>query len=127
MQRFLAICGLGIGLMTCGAQAASLAETEIAPKVAAARAILDKWHAENPERGERKLHIVLWTPNDREPAPRYRERLTAILEDIRDFYAKEMNRLGFGPRTIRLDYAKDGLINIHLVRGRQPYSHYSTP
>lgn len=127
MNRFLGICGLGLGLMTVGAQAASLAETEIAPKVAAARAILDKWQAEKPERGERKLHLVLWTPNDREPAPRYRERLTAIMEDIRDFYAKEMNRMGFGPRTIRLDYAKDGLLNIHLVRGRQPYSHYSTP
>ena len=49
------------------------ARTEIAPKVAAARAILDGWQAKDPARAERRLHIVYWTPADREPAPLYRE------------------------------------------------------
>ena len=102
------------------------ARDEIAPKVAAARAILDTWQAKDPVRAERKLHIVLWTPNDREPAPLYRERLTKILADIRSFYAKEMERIGFGPRTIGLDFADDGLLRIHLVRGAGPYSDYKT-
>jgi len=102
------------------------AREEIAPKVAAARAILDPWLQENPQRGERKLHLILWTPNDREPAPMYRERLTAIMKDIQKFYAKEMSRIGFGPMTIRLDEAADSLLKIHLVRGRKPYSHYKT-
>lgn len=102
------------------------AREEIAPKVKAARAILDGWQATAPERAERKLHIVLWTPKDREPAPRYRERLTAILKHIREFYAKEMERIGFGPRTIGLEFAADGLLQIHLVRGAAPYSEYKT-
>lgn len=99
---------------------------EIAAKVPAARAILDAWQATNPERAERRLHVVLWTPADREPAPRYRERLDAILNDIRDFYAREMNRIGFGPRTLKFDHDADGMIRIHVVRGAKPYAHYRT-
>lgn len=99
---------------------------EISRKVPAARAILDAWQAKNPEKAERRLHVVLWTPADREPAPQYRERLTAILHDIRDFYAREMTRVGFGPRTLRFAYAADGLIDIHLVKGSHPYARYKT-
>jgi heat shock protein HslJ len=100
------------------------ARAEIAPKVAAARAILDAWHAEHPEPVERKVHLVLWTPRDREPAARYRERLDAIFRDIQDYFAREMTRLGFGPRTIGLDVAEDGLVRVHLVRGLKDYAEY---
>lgn len=99
-------------------------QEDIAAKVPAAKAILDTWQVKDPVRAEKKVHIVYWTPADREPAPRYRERLGAILEDIRDFYAKEMKRLGFGPRTIRLDYADDGKMQVHVVKGHQPYAKY---
>lgn len=99
---------------------------EISEKVPAARAVLDAWQAKDPVRAERRLHVVLWTPSDRDPAPRHRERLSAILHDIRDFYAREMNRIGFGPRTLKFDHDKDGLIRIHLVRGANPYAHYKT-
>jgi len=102
-------------------------QEEIAAQVPAARAILDGWQKQNPERADRKLHIVYWTPADREPAPRYRERLSTIMEDIRKFYAEQMEKDGFGPRTFNFDHAADGLINIHVVKGRQPYSHYSVP
>ncbi len=100
------------------------ARAELAPKVSAARAILDGWQAKDPEKAQRKLHVVYWTPQDREPAPQYRERLSKILEDVRSFYAREMERLGFGPRTIQFDHASDGLIQIHLVHGLQPYAKY---
>ncbi len=98
---------------------------DIAAQVPAARAILDAWQAKNPEKAQRKLHVILWTPSDREPAPKYRERLSAILHDIQDFYAKEMTRIGFGPRTLRFDEAADRLIRVHLVKGEEPYSHYA--
>ena len=108
------------------ADPATPARAEIGPKVAAARAILDGWQAQAPERAERRLHLVLWTPNDREPAPLYRERLTKIMGDIRAFYAREMERLGFGPRTLQFERADDGLLRIHLVRGAGPYRDYQT-
>jgi len=99
-------------------------QTDVKKEAAAARAILDKWHAENPRKSERTLHLVYWTPSDREPAPAYRERLHRILEHIRDYYAKEMERIGFGPRTIQLDYADDKKVRIHLVKGAGPYADY---
>lgn len=101
-----------------------LAQSEIKPKVAAARSILDAWTAKDAVKGERKLHIILWTPNDREPAPQYRERLSAIMLDIQQFYANEMERIGFGRRTINLDLDDKKLLNIHVVKGRKPYSSY---
>lgn len=104
---------------------AATPQEEISEKAPAARAILDAWQAKNPEKGQRKLHVVLWTPSDREPAPQFRERLSTILRDIQKFYAREMERNGFGPRTIQFDEAGD-LINIHLVKGAKPYASYQT-
>jgi hypothetical protein len=101
------------------------ATSEIAPKVKAAREILDSWQAKDAVKGKRVLHIVLWTPSDREPAPQYRERLSAIMKDIQKFYAREMNRLGFGERTIQFDLKADQLLNIHVVKGRKPYAVYN--
>lgn len=99
-------------------------DDEIASQVTAARAILDPWHAQNPEPATRKLHLVYWTPSDREPAANYQVRLTRIMEHIRAFYADEMKRLGFGPRTINLDYDPAGALRIHLVQGAGPYADY---
>lgn len=119
MFRFVLI-GMGVGMLA----AAGSPEEEIAGKVPAARAILDVWQAEAPEMAERKLHVILWTPADRDPAPRYQERLTGVLHDVRDFYATEMERLGFGPRTLRFDHTDEGMVRVHLVRGRRPYAEY---
>lgn len=104
--------------------AAATPQEEIKAQVPAARAILDSWQAKDPLRAGRKLHIVYWTPSDREPSPRYRERLSVIMRDIRKFYGSEMERLGFGNRTFTLDEAADGMLNIHLVTGAHPYDHY---
>jgi len=132
--RRVALSRLRLGLVTVvtllishatfAAEEPNPSQAEIASKVAAARAILDPWLAENPEPARKNVHLILWTPKDREPLPRYRERLTAIFKDIRDFYAREMDRLGFGPRTIGLDEAADGLLRVHLVRGHKDYSNY---
>jgi hypothetical protein len=110
---------------TFAAEETNSARAEIASKVAAARAILDPWLATNPEPVKKKVHLVLWTPKDREPAPRYRERLSAIFKDIQKFYASEMERIGFGPRTIGLDQMEDGLLRVHLVRGLKDYTNYA--
>lgn len=115
-----------VSFLTVSAAWALTPQEELAQKVPAARAILDGWQQKNPERGERKLHIIYWTPSDREPAPRYRERLSAIFEDIRRFYGAEMKRSGFGERTFNLNHDKDGLVQIHLVKGKNPYSQYES-
>src|SRR5688572_3174387 len=103
---------------------AATPQEEIDTQVPAARAILDKWQADQPEKADRFIHLVYWTPADREPASRYRERLSKIFADVREFYAREMERNGFGRRTIKLVHEADGLCKIHVVRGLHPYSHY---
>jgi hypothetical protein len=92
-------------------------------QVPAALKVINAYHAD-AEPSNRTLHIVYWTPNDREPQPEYRARLSRTLFHIRDFYQREMERLGFGKRTIRLATADDGLLKIHVVSGKQPYAHY---
>lgn len=100
-------------------------QREVSQQGKAARAIRDAWEAKNPDQTERKLHIVYWTPKDRTPASRYQERLSKILEDIRGFYSREMDRLGFGTNSLQFDYASNGLIRIHLAQGSMPYANYN--
>jgi len=118
------LLALACGTLPLTATPATL-EEEISGQVAAARAILDPWHARNPEAGTRKLHLVYWSPSDREPCAGYQARLTRIMEHIRGFYAREMNRLGFGPRSINLDYDKTGQLRIHLAQGDKPSAAYN--
>ena len=86
--------------------------------------ILDTWHKDQPEPGERYLHLVCWTPSDREFPADYDARLTRIMEHIQAFYANEMERYGMPDRTIRLRY--DGKrVLLHKVFGKHPTEHYA--
>lgn len=92
-------------------------------KAAAALKILDGWHGKDARKAERTLHFVLWTPKGRKPPKDYKARLTRMMVHIQDFYAKEMKRLGFGPRSINLPM--DGeKVKIHLIEGVKPESGY---
>ena len=93
-------------------------------QAAAALKIIDAYHGARPAIPPKLLHVVYFTPSDRDPAPRYRERLNAILEDIRAFYRDGMIRCGFGPETFNLARDPQGHLLIHLVKGREPESHY---
>ena len=95
-----------------------------AEEVSRAVALLDNWHGDNTEGSDRVLHLVYWTPKDREAVPGYRERLSGILLDIQGFYADEMQRLGFGRRSFNLQLEPDRLAKIHLVTGHHPSTHY---
>ena len=83
-----------------------------------ARALLGTWEQTEPERGERVMRVVYWTPADREPQPAYRERLTRVMRHIQAFYAREMAAWGFGERTIRLEVEADGLLRLPVAKGR---------
>ncbi len=94
-------------------------------QVAAARDILDAWHADQPEPGERILHLVCWTPADREFPEDYEQRLTRIMRHIQNFYLREMERFGFEERTIGLQFGEDQQLVLHEVRGLHPMAHYA--
>ncbi len=91
-----------------------------------ATAILDAYHGEE-RNAERKLRVICWRPNDREYPADNTERLTRIMKHIQAFYADEMERLGFGRRSIALDLdEKDQLVIYHAV-GSAPYADYKKP
>lgn len=100
-------------------------EELIAEQVPEARRRIEAFHGEALGKSNRTLQIVYWTPADREPAPEYRERLTRVLRHVQGFYAKEMERLGFGRSTFKLEDDGDGLVKIHLVKGAANYSDYN--
>ena len=95
-----------------------------AKKAKDARVVLDAWHQESPRAEERTLHFVLWTPNNRELPHQHEARLGRIMEHLQNFYGKEMDRLGFGPRSINLPRDPDGQVKIHLIKGDHPTAHY---
>lgn len=98
---------------------------DVRDQAAAARRILDTWHADDPERDERILHLVCWTPSDRDFPLDYKPRLTRIMRHIQDFYLREMERLGFVDRTFNLMQDDKQLLVLHTVRGRHTTSHYA--
>jgi len=91
-------------------------------QAALALKIIDVYDGPRPAEPPKKLHVVYFTPSDREPAANYQERLEAILEDIRAFYRDGMERLGFGPKTFALPRDAHGKLIIHLVKGKEPES-----
>jgi hypothetical protein len=104
---------------------AAPAGKEIAAQAPQARAMLDQYEKTEPVRGDRVLRIVYWTPADREPSPQYRERLSAIMLDIQAWYARELERNGFGTRTFKLHKEADGMLEIFMARGDKTRDHYS--
>ena len=120
---FFCLWGLLVG-------ASAWAETDVlipAPEseqAALAMKILDAYHGTRPEKPPKVLHVVYFTPADRDPVPGYRERLAAILEDIRAFYRDEMSERGFGPKTFELERDASSKPVIHLVKGKEPEAGY---
>ena len=100
-------------------------QADITDQVPRAMKILKAWESQQPEEATRYFHIVYWTPKDREPAADYQARLQRMLEHIQDYYADQMERLGFGRRTMQLQHDAKGQLIIHLVRGEEPYANYN--
>lgn len=92
-----------------------------------AKQIIADWRAsgDGDALAERPLLITLFTGNDTEPAPNYRERLTRTMTHIQAFYAREMKRHGFGELTFRLTTEADDLLKIHVVKGDKPNAEYT--
>ena len=107
--------------------AASAEPSDDAQVAAAARKILDAYHADGPQRAERRLHVICWRAKDRDFPADHRERLDRIMAHIQSFYAREMEQLGFGRRSIQLARDDRGRLVIHEVVGEAGFADYGTP
>ncbi len=111
-------------LLACGQSEKAELNQAQSETVTAALKILDAYHAANPKPGDRKLHVICWRPSDREFPADKQGRLTRILEHIQKFYGDEMERLGFGHRTIQFDYDDEKNLVIHEAIGAGKYADY---
>jgi NPCBM/NEW2 domain len=93
-------------------------------QAALAMKIIDAYDGVRPASPPKKLHILYFTPADHDPVPGYKERLGAIMEDIRAFYRDGMERTGFGPKTFEMDGDADGKLAFLMVKGKHPASGY---
>jgi hypothetical protein len=89
-----------------------------AEQAARALKLIDAYHGIRPEKPPKQLHVLYFTPSDRDAAAKYEQRLDPILEDIRAFYRDNMQRLGFGPKTFPLERDASGKLVIRLVQGK---------
>lgn len=85
--------------------------------------LINTFHGAAAEK--RRVRVVYFNVSDRQPLPRYRQRIATILENVRAFYAAEMTRNGFA--NIALDFERDaaGDIAIHLVQGAGAKKEYN--
>jgi hypothetical protein len=124
MRRSIAI--LISSFLTCAVS--SLRAVDPVPEsqqAALALKLLNAYEGAKPITASKKLHVVYFAPSDREPEPHYRERLEAMLEDIRAFYCDGMVRAGFGPKTFDLARDTEGKWILHLVKGKEPQNNYA--
>ncbi|MEO0413555.1 MAG: NPCBM/NEW2 domain-containing protein [Verrucomicrobiota bacterium] len=99
-----------------------------AQSISDARAILDAYHLETPTTAEdRKLHLICWRANDTEFPANQQARMQRMMTDIQLFYADEMERLGWGRRTINLDLDSEGKLKLHHAVGAEPEANYGRP
>ncbi len=76
------------------------------------------------EATENALNVVYFIGSDREPVADYERRLSELLLHLQQYYGKEMARNGFGHRAFGLIRKPDGMVNILLIRGKQPGAYY---
>ena len=83
---------------------------------------IEKFHRDAP-RSSNVVRVVYFHPRDREPLKEWRERLTRIIDDVREFYRDGFRRFGVNGAEIRFERDEGGYV-FHLVRGKLPASEY---
>lgn len=71
-----------------------------------------------------KLNVVYFTGNDNEPIADYQRRISELLLYLQQFYAKEMDRNGYGKRAFGLNMLPNGEVDIILLRGKKGHREY---
>ena len=70
------------------------------------------------------LNVIYFIPNDKEPLPRYHERLSGILLLMQDFYRTSIKANGFGDRSFGLELSDNSLVNIQIINAKEDHTFY---
>jgi len=77
---------------------------------------LQAWRNTGRPESAKKLRVVYFYPQDRQPLENHRLRWDGIMADIQQFYRDQMQRLGYGPVTLGLE-KQNGKLLLHEVKG----------
>ena len=72
----------------------------------------------------RTVRLVYFLPADRQPRQGIEEKMDALIKDVREFYADQMENHGFGRRTFNIETNHSGKAVVHRVNGRFADTYY---
>ena len=71
------------------------------------------------------VRVIYFHPSDIEPQEDSVNTLKALMKDVQQFYADEMERHGYGRKTFRLETDANEEVVVHPLKGGFPNAHYA--
>ena len=70
------------------------------------------------------LRLIYFLPRDRQSEPDIDNKMDRVIKQVQQHYADEMERLGYGKKTFKLEIGANGKVVVHHVKGSSNDSHY---
>ncbi len=70
------------------------------------------------------VKLIYFLPSDRAPRPNITRRLNHLINDVQNFFANEMERHGFGRKTVSVEKNEHNSAKIYLIEGRTTEDYY---
>ena len=70
------------------------------------------------------VRIIYFVPQDTTPRLNIHAKLDRLIKDVKQLYANEMQRHGFGRKTFALETNRQDRVVVHRVRGQFPQVYY---
>ncbi len=70
------------------------------------------------------VQIIYFLPSDRAAQPDITKKLDALIKEVQQFYADQMEHHGFGRKTFTFEKNEDGSAKIYLVEGQYTDAYY---
>lgn len=72
----------------------------------------------------RTVRLIYFLPFDRSPRQGIEEKMDALIKDVRQFYADQMENHGYGRRTFSIETDRNGRAVVHRVNGQFSDTYY---
>ena len=73
----------------------------------------------------RTVRLIYFLPADRQPRQGIEEKMDTLIKDVREFYADQMEKHGFGRKTFSIETDHTGKAQVHRVNGQFTDTYYS--
>ncbi len=70
------------------------------------------------------VKLIYFLPSDKTPRPNITQELNHLISDVQNFFADEMERHGFGRKTVSVEKNGDNSAKIYLIEGRTTEDYY---